>query len=472
MTHPRLETAPATATTGARRPLEALAYRQLRQLLCALCAVLAACGGGGGGTPPPSGPVILGFTADRPGYFVGDTARLVATFQGGSGWIEPGRIAVTSGQAISTSTLSESTVYRLVVDDGSATATRDLALDVRYRDRLRTIAMPFARAEHAAVRLDDGRVLIIGGEDGGRALPDEVYQFDPATETFGILGRLSSGRVGMIAVAVGGGEVLVGLGMQSLTQAPAAEIIDGRTGATRPTVGAPGHSRMHATATLLADGRVLIAGGFGAAGADATAEIFDPATGRFTPLPAAMAKGRYGHTATRLDNGRVLLYGGYTNDLRPAPPELFDPATSAFRPLAAPESAMRANHVAVKARDGAVWILGGDGDSGLPIGTALRFDPETGFSTGATLAVPRTTAGGASLTDGRVILCGGASGPAAHEVEATSELLGRPGNPAGGPAMSTPRARHTATSLSTGKVLIVGGVDGGAAPLPTAEILE
>ncbi len=87
--------------------------------------------------------------------------------------------------------------------------------------------MTAARADHAAIKLADGRVLITGGHDGAASLGTTEI-FDPATGTF------SSGPSMNVARA--------------------------------------GHS-----ATLFADGRVFIAGG----DSGGTAEIYDPDSEHF-----------------------------------------------------------------------------------------------------------------------------------------------------------------------------------------------
>jgi hypothetical protein len=223
---------------------------------------------------------------------------------------------------------------------------------------------------------------------------------------------------------------------------------------------------------LLTDGRVLVAGGMSGDGADRTAEVFDPATGSFTLLSATMQKGRYSHTATRLDDGRVLLYGGHTNDGQPAPPELFDPATSSFTALAAPEPVLRALHSAVKTRDGRVWIVGGEDGQSEPLATVLRFDSESFFALGPDLAMPRTMLAGAALTDGRLLLSGGARTYTTSELEASSELVSNLQLRTSGPAMSTARILHTVTQLANGKLLIVGGYNRESGVLSSAEIFE
>jgi hypothetical protein len=102
------------------------------------------------------------------------------------------------------------------------------------------------RRAHTATRLNDGRVLIVGGLATSSNSLQSAELFDPAT------GNLNTARTAH-------------------------------------------------TATKLNNGRVLVAGGF-----TRTAERFDFATGTFTAT-AELSIGRTAHTANRLDNGQVLV---------------------------------------------------------------------------------------------------------------------------------------------------------------------
>src|SRR5206468_12900018 len=122
----------------------------------------------------------------------------------------------------------------------------------------RTLAasMGAARAGHTATVLNDGKVLIAGGDDAGTA---EI--FDPATETF-----------------------------SSVLMAMAAPRI--------------GH-----TATLFSDDSVLLAGG----NTDSM-ELFTPADQKFTLDPKAMSAARTGHWAIELSAMRLLFFEGDTGN--------------------------------------------------------------------------------------------------------------------------------------------------------------
>jgi hypothetical protein len=445
-------------------------------LLIAL-VMLAACGGGGSAGQPAAetGPRIVQFTPERATYFVGERARLTAVYSGGTGRIEPGSIPVASGQTVETPVLQARANFRLIVDDGTTRVFRDATIDVGYRERLRTLAMPFARSEHATAILGDGGILVIGGEDGAELSPT-VWRFHPGTETFTRYAMLSTGRAGHVAVALGDGNVLVYGGGRALSESPVAEIIDTTTGTARPTRGPqPVVSRTHAAALLLGDGRVLIVGGSVAGGTVSGAEIFDPATETFTPIATAVPSRRYSHTVTRLADGRVLVYGGFGAgpDGAPLPPEVFDPATNRFTALTAPETNVRANHAAVGVADGSVWIVGGEDIDGRALASAWRFDPATNaFTRLPDLTTGRNFARAAGLTDGRVFVAGGDAQGDPFGSDSV-ELLSANGLRRGGPTLASPRVLHTVTPIVTaGKLLVIGGLGPDRGVLATAEIFE
>src|SRR5690349_12239820 len=128
---------------------------------------------------------------------------------------------------------------------------------------IRTGPMGTPRHGHAAVRLLDGRVLVVGGE-GASEKSAEVY--DPATGTWSATENVPKPLFGNAAVLLRDGRVVVA-GLES------AQVYDPASGtwtATGPRV--PGSGRSD-TFTLLQDGRVLDAGG---------AEVYDPASGDWT----------------------------------------------------------------------------------------------------------------------------------------------------------------------------------------------
>ena len=176
-----------------------------------------------------------------------------------------------------------------------------------------TGSMSTFRDNHTATRLEDGRVLVIGGGGEGYASSESADLYDPETGTFSETGSLETGRWLHTATLLADGRVLV-LGGRSPQDSvyDSAEMYDPASGRFS-SAGSMGDGRQQHTATLLADGHVLIAGGFWSDGQEwrvlSSTERFDPGTGDFIPT-GSMGAPRSSHTATRLDDGRVLIVGG------------------------------------------------------------------------------------------------------------------------------------------------------------------
>jgi len=142
---------------------------------------------------------------------------------------------------------------------------------------------------------------------------------------------LATGRTGHIATLLRDGRVLLVGGEDGLGQALAsATVFDPRLNLWRPAASMR-TARVAHSATLLPDGRVLVAGGF--TGGDslesmAGAEIYDPAADRWKDA-APMLYPRARHTATLLPGGKVLVVGGIgpiSEAELPSVAELYDPA--------------------------------------------------------------------------------------------------------------------------------------------------
>lgn len=178
-----------------------------------------------------------------------------------------------------------------------------------------TGSLNIARYGHTATLLPDGRVLIAGGEriddDGFDIALSSAEIYDPATGKFRMTGSLKVARKHHTATLLNNGEVLIAGGENNNGHAlQSAELYDPGSGRFRMTGRMLSPHDSHAAA-LLGDGRVLIAGGFGGSvGVTNEAELYDPASGGFEPT-GSMHTGREFFTATRMADGRVLIVGGF-----------------------------------------------------------------------------------------------------------------------------------------------------------------
>ena len=128
---------------------------------------------------------------------------------------------------------------------------------------------------YTATLLSDGRVLIVGGENGYGPSPTQLY--DPDTGAWSITGDLNETRFNHTA-------------------------------------------RINHTATLLPNGKVLVSGGVGRRARTAptdsgivslrSSELYDPDKGTWS-FAGSLKTGRFYHTATLLTDGIPLIAGGF-----------------------------------------------------------------------------------------------------------------------------------------------------------------
>jgi hypothetical protein len=228
------------------------------------------------------------------------------------------------------------------------------------------------RANHTAVRLTDGRVLIVGGHgDDQEMLPPSAEIYDPATNTFTPTSPPQFARTLHTASLLPSGNVLIAGGFSQeqfkvpVGEMTSAEIFDLTT--DPPTFRAAGSMlvpRGSHTATPLTNGTVLIAGG---SAVSAIGEIFDPETETFHATDGAMSSTRLFHAAVMLPSGKVLVSGGAPTAIDEEPradAEVYDPASEAFTLIEAPvDTEKRWDHEAVLLQDGSVALVAGSTDA-------------------------------------------------------------------------------------------------------------
>ena len=249
------------------------------------------------------------------------------------------------------------------------------------------------RWEHSAVRLDDGRVLVVGGYEDDKTPPElsSAELFDPATGKFTSTGSMAEGR--KLFGLVGDGKTataVAGLGGGTLFT---VERYDRTTGAWTALANVT-NSHSPSQAVLTTDGKILVTGG-----ADET-ELFD---GSAWTLSGLQRVPREDATLTALPDGRVLAAGGTASSDSniQSTAEVFDPKTrswTATKPMAHP----RSGHAAVRVASGLVIVAGGEAS-----GDIEAFDPKTNaFSTVGYLATPREALCGTTLGSGAIFLGG------------------------------------------------------------------
>lgn len=308
-----------------------------------------------------------------------------------------------------------------------------------------TGSMIEARATHTATLLDDGRVLAAGG----CLTPSDVRTcsatttsefFDPDTGSWSAAALLGEVRRLHSATRLDDGRVLVVGGLDENQTLSSAEIFDPGSGMWSTTVPMSTPRYGH-TATRLAGGRVLVTGGEDAVGPSASplasAELFDPVSETWTAV-GSLSDAREFHTATLLTNGMVLVAGGsgpVGTSIRSA--ETFDPSTATWSSAAA-MPIDRVLHAGRRLDDGRILVAGGASSDGSGIfptiallrGTADIYDPASDRWTSAgNMAESRSGADGnpaghtaTVLPDGRVLLVGGTVAKRTETFEPTADL--------------------------------------------------
>lgn len=362
--------------------------------------------------------------------------------------------------------------------------------------------------DHTATLLEDGRVLVVGrsavsGSSFANLYDPATGEFTPTTgqplyvDQWSGLGRFQPAAIrlrnGKVLI-VGGGNIVAPLNLPHFPPpfTVYAELYDPATDSFAQT-GSMVTERFAFQPVLLPDGRVLIAGGQGCCVAIpflgggmmvsdstlASAEFYDPDTGTFSlfgdpSFPYALNAPRGQVNAAALADGRILFAGGFAYEVSPTPngafafyhyfasADVYDPVSQAFAPVSLMTFA-RAGAVAVALPNGSAYLSYQASDrvtnEGMPYAPAERFDPVS--QTFSPLAEPPTYDGenrnawgrAVTLDDGRILLAGGLfSSPAADLYDPATDTYARTQGD-----MLVSRFSQTATKLADGRVLYVGG---------------
>jgi trimeric autotransporter adhesin len=286
-----------------------------------------------------------------------------------------------------------------------------------------TGSMTIPRAAHTATLLTDGTVLIAGGETVAAesvSTTNTAEIYDPASGTFSATrGSMTAATEDAAAVRLNNGMVLIAGGRSDTsannTALATAELYNPAT-KTFTATGSLATARESETATLLSTGDVFVAGGSdspGDANVFSSAELYNPTSGTFSAA-GNMTSPRVDFVAVPLTSGKILLAGGFASgggtaatSTFPPSEEIYDPVANTFTATAALELP-RGSLGAVLLNDGTVLLTGGQSANMIPTATAEIYDPTAGtFAFTANMISPRVLFTVTLLPSGNVLAAGG-----------------------------------------------------------------
>jgi N-acetylneuraminic acid mutarotase len=175
------------------------------------------------------------------------------------------------------------------------------------------------RYSHTITLLLNGEVLVAGGLGSAGQPVASVEKYTPATlpsiGSWSPTGGLNTARHVHTATLLQDGKILVTGGNDGgFNPLASSELYNPTAETWTSTSGSLGVARGYHTATLLSDGSVMVVGGFGVAWDLASSEIFNPTSKTWSPSAGSLSTSRNQHTATLLNDGTVVVAFGQNAD--------------------------------------------------------------------------------------------------------------------------------------------------------------
>lgn len=347
-------------------------------------------------------------------------------------------------------------------------------------DFIKVGKMSIPRYNHEAVLLDDGRVLIIGGstfKKFGEGPTNKVEIYDPKTKRFLSIGKLHKTRDEYTATKLNNGKVLIVGGRYGNNSEKSTELYNPLTNKfeTGPDMN---FMRQGHTATLLKNGNVLINGGIAQCLYSQkqlidlkkskkkfcapinklidVSEIYDPKINKFT-ISGGLNAPRFRHSSILLKDGQVLVVGGGNTTARLFSAEIYNPRTNKFT-LAGNTNLVRVNPKLYLLKNNKVLITNGFGDKDTYRKWEIyNIKTQQSKYINTLKSIPNHPAE-VLLKNGKILLTGGVTGIGLSlQYYKTSEVYDPNTNEfTEGKNMNKVRAGHVATLLKNGDVLITG----------------
>ncbi len=354
--------------------------------------------------------------------------------------------------------------------------------------------MSTGRVLHRAVKLANGKVLVVGGSSPtGDQRTAEIYT--PSTNTWAAVdlplhdnGDTSNpGQVklhytqksAVVAFAAGTKVVLAG-GSTGKIVSPEFDVYDQATGLITKVVPGPGFGRGNSTAVALDGNKVAFIGGsFGSFTYTERVTVYEIWGPAILVSEVMMNRPEIDVSAVRLPDGKVFYSGGRENiggSLTQMSDHAFlwDPTNTTASPLrVASMPTKRSGHASVHVpglpgKAGKVVLFGGElefGDNPNPqaSGGSIVYDLDTSsWSRGPAMTAVRTFFAWSKLADGRTLISGGGVAISATFTSLTTAEIFDPVKMTFYPAgpLTAPRSAHQQVTLNDGTAFATGGVSG------------
>lgn len=223
------------------------------------------------------------------------------------------------------------------------------------------VDMSIPRVFHAMSKMGQSKAIVSGGIISGVNVTEEVEMFDFSTNKWEILAPLSSARAYHAMVTLNDGRVLVSGGGNYISglQTTDVEIYDPKTNTwiSGPSMN---KARSQHAMVVMNDGNVLVSGGENSDIESTSVEIFNPLTNQWT-LKNPMLTDRVGHGMTLLKNGKILVAGGIgANSSQLNSAEIYDPISDQWSSIASFNSNSLGTTTISTLPDGRVMRTGGN----------------------------------------------------------------------------------------------------------------
>ena len=318
-----------------------------------------------------------------------------------------------------------------------------------------------ARTLAVVVPLSDGRALILGGNDGGGAALSAVELYTPGASGGTVQAAYSSAlaaRAGATATRLADGRVVLLGGSEGGTARQDVALVSGASQASLTSAGQLLVGRSEHGAVLLPDGRVFVAGGTNTLGSDggalANAEIYDPSSQ--SSLSVASMKRARRRVGLAYVDGAVIAVGGSGASDSATTVERYELETNTWVDIADPTGTSRPAPAAVAYGPGYALVVGGQAGAERYLGDA---DVVTSsFELLESIPQPRADHSATVDSQGNVLVVGGTSqvSSATTSVQLFDSIADTFSDKA---PLLTARAGHAAALLPDTRILVVGGAN-------------